>query len=111
MPYALRALSLPRRRGRAQTAFFLSDSLAVPGRPLALPGGWVGIACQEPATMAATNKCLARSNKTRTGAKAINKREQMRYDPPDRLSPGIGLDWALRQLGPMHASKLTRRRT
>jgi hypothetical protein len=35
--------------------------------------------------------------------------EQMGYDPRNgHLPPGTGLEWALSQLGPKHASKLKR---
>jgi hypothetical protein len=37
--------------------------------------------------------------------------EQMGYDPrkgKGHQPPGTGLEWALRQLGPKHANKLTR---
>jgi hypothetical protein len=34
--------------------------------------------------------------------------EQMGYDPPARLSPATGLEWALPLLSSKHANKLTR---
>jgi hypothetical protein len=56
-------------------------------------GGWFGMVFQEAnkvgsgeppvaatATMAATNKCLARSNKTSTGAEATKKRPDSVHD-------------------------------
>jgi hypothetical protein len=50
-----------------------------------------------PATMAATNKCLARSNKSRTGGKAIRSEEL--YRPGNYLHPGVPEELRLRLTG------------